>query len=153
MERQFDWPAIGRASAIIFAAAAAFGLLAPVIGAVLVNEVIPLGTDWTTLNISGSFIYMFLFWAIAWAVTFIMGQWMINIVHERIIDDMIATALVTSIMLIVLRIVIWLIYEPTRYDVNLPPEGVPRFFFTEVDAGGVLFLFLVAFLAARVNQY
>jgi hypothetical protein len=152
MEGRFDWPVIGRATAIIFASAGAFAMLAPLAGALLVDEVIPLGAEWSTLNVSGHVVYRFLVWAIAWGVTFVMGQRMINEVHERIIDDMLVTSGLAALMLLILKVVVWLVYEPTIYDVNTP-QGELLPIVNAVDVGGALLLVVVGLIAARVNQY
>ena len=139
-EPRFDWPAIGRASAIIVAGAAAFGLIVPVVGALAVES-------WNTQNISGHEIYRWVYWAIAWGLTIWQGAWMLREVHERIIDDMLVTSVIVAVVLLVVKVIIALIYWPIDSD------GNSIFLITAIDAGGALMLVIVALVGARVNKY
>ncbi|HEC24264.1 MAG TPA: hypothetical protein ENI95_15255 [Chloroflexi bacterium] len=139
-EARFDWGAIARASAIIVGVVTAFALIVPVAGALAVGP-------WDTLKISGSEIYNWAYWAIAWALTIWQGAWMIRRVHERIIDDMLVTSVIAAIALIVVKFVVWILYEPVN------EEGQRLFAVTAIDAGGALMLIVVALIGARINRY
>lgn len=144
----YDWPAIIRAAATIVIITGAFGLIVPVAGALAVGP-------WDTLKISGSEIYMFAFWAIAWGVTIWQSQWVRNQVgQDSIINDMLVTVAIVAVALIIIRLIVWVIYDPIRYDpatynpANLDYRGP----ITAIDAGGALLLAVVALIGARINQ-
>jgi hypothetical protein len=139
-ESRFDWGAIGRASLIIIGVTAVFGLVVPVVGAMAI-------ADWDTLKVSGNEIYRWAYWAIAWGLTVWQGSWMIRHVHERIIDDMLVTSVIAAIVLIIVKVVVWIAYEPTG------SEGQRLFAVTGIDAGGALMLVVVAMIGARINRY
>jgi hypothetical protein len=144
----YDWPAIIRAAATIVIITGAFGLIVPVVGALAVGP-------WDTLKISGSDIYIFAFWAIAWGLTIWQAQWVKNQVGEdSIINDMLVTVAIVAVALIIIRLIVWVIYDPIRYDpatynpANLDYRGP----ITAIDAGGALLLAVVALIGARINQ-
>lgn len=137
---RFDRGAILRASAIIIGGAAVFGLAVPIIGALAVSS-------WDTLKVSGNEIYRWAYWAIAWALTVWQGSWMLRKVHDRIIDDMIVTAALSAILLLVVKFIVWIAYEPISSD------GVYLFAITPIDVGGALMLVVVALIGARANRY
>jgi hypothetical protein len=139
-EPRFDRAAIIRAAAIIIGGAAIFGLVVPVVGALAVGP-------WDTLKVSGNEIYRWAYWAIAWALTIWQGSWMIRHVHERIIDDMIVTSVVAAIVLMIVKFIVWIAYEP------LNSEGARLFAVTSIDVGGALMLVVVALVGARINRY
>lgn len=139
-ESRFDWPAIMRVSGIIVGVSAAYGLIVPVAGALAV-------TEWDTLKVSGNEIYRWLYWAIAWGLTVWQGSWMRKAVHDRIIDDMIVVAVITAIALIIVKVIIWFIYEPVN------SAGTTLLPITSIDAGGALIMVVVAFIGAGTNRF
>jgi hypothetical protein len=144
----YDWPAIIRAAATIVIITGAFGLIVPVVGALAVGS-------WDTLKISGSEIYMFAFWAIAWGVTIWQAQWMRNQVgQDSIINDMLVTVAIVAVALIIIKLIVWVIYEPIKYDPATydPANLIRRGPITAIDAGGALLLAVVALIGARINQ-
>lgn len=141
-DHRFDWGAIFRACGIIAGGSAAYGLIVPIAGAFVDGN----GNAWTTQTVAGHEIYLWLFWAIAWGLTVWQGAWMIRHVHDRIIDDMLVTSVLCSILLIISRFIVWVVYTPTR-------AGDPILPLTGIDAGGALILIVVALVAARINRY
>jgi hypothetical protein len=147
-DSRFDWHAITRAAAFIVIITGAFGLIVPVAGALAVGP-------WDTLKISGSEIYRFAYWAIAWGLTIWQGQSMLNRVgHDKIIDDMLVTAAIVAVALILIKFVIWIAYQPINYDpATYNPANLDyQFAITAIDAGGALLLIVVALIGARINQ-
>ena len=143
-EPRFDIPEILRATAFIVGIPAVIGLVIPVLGAVAVGSL-------NTLNISGHEIYNLGFWAIAWGVTVWQGSQMLKRVHDRIIDDMLVTAIISSVGLLIIKVVIWFLYEPTRF--NAAGEATILPLITAIDAGAALVLVVVALVGARANRY
>ena len=144
----YDWPAITRAAAFIVVITGAFGLIVPVAGALAVGP-------WDTLKISGSEIYRFAYWAIAWGLTIWQGQWMLNEVgHDKIINDMLVTAAIVAVVLVVIKFIVWIVYQPINYDpATYNPANLDyQFAITAIDAGGALLLVVVALIGARINQ-
>jgi hypothetical protein len=144
-EPLYDWPEIFRAVGIIILGAAAFGLIVPIVGALAVGS-------WDTFNVSGSEIYRWLYWVIAWALTVWQGARLIRDVSERIIDDMLVVALVSAVALLLVKFIVWIAYEP-RINYDLDPLGVPIFALTGIDVAGALALVIVALVGARANRY
>lgn len=142
---RFDWPAIGKSLAFVVGIPTVLAFVIVLGLALTVNEYIG-ANDLDTLKVSGSFLYRFAFWASAWGVVLWRGAVMIREVHERIIDDMLVLAVVATIILFIVRIIVWISFEPVNSD------GSPQFFLTSVDAGGALLMILVALIAARANR-
>ena len=127
---------------------AVWTIAAPLAGALAVGP-------WDTLKISGSEIYRFAYWAIAWGLTIWQGQWMLNEVgHDKIIDDMLVTAAIVAVALIIIKFIVWIAYQPIRYDPATFDPANPQYQFaiTAIDAGGALLLAVVALVGARINQ-
>lgn len=147
-EGRFDWSAIFRAVAVIVAITAVIGFVVPVIGAIIDGDG-PMDTG----NISGHEIYIWGFWIVAWALVVVQGSWMLKNVHDRIIDDMLATSMIAAVGLIIVRVIISLIYAPRN---NWLPDPVANDYvsiLTGIDAGAALMLIVVGLVAARVNKY
>lgn len=141
-EQRFDWRAIARATSIIIGITALFGLITPVVGAFIDGNG-PIDTG----VVSGSQIYRWLFWTIAWALTIWQASWMIRHVGDRIIDDMLVTSILAAIVLIIVKFIVWLIFEPTG------PDGQQLLPITAIDAAGGLMLVVMALVGARINRY
>lgn len=114
-------------------------------GAALVGFAVPLIATpllklYNTGVVAGNEIYIISFWLVAWALTVVQGVWMLKHVGDKIIDDMLVTAIICALVLVVVRFIIWIVYEP--------PSP-----FTGLDAGGALLLIVVALIAARANRY
>ena len=139
-EARFDWGAILRASAIIIAGTAAFGFIVPVV----ITVAFKLGN---TGPVSGHVAFTWGYWAVAWGLTVWQGAWMLREVHERIIDDMLVTSILVALVLLIVKIVIALVFEPINSEGDLRP------IFTAFDAGGALILLVVALIGARANRY
>ncbi len=137
---RFDWPAIFRASGIVAGVTAAFGLLVPLVGALAVPA-------WDTLIVSGSEIYRWLYWALAWVLMFLQGSWMLRMVHDRIIDDMLVTGAIVMVILLVVKFIVWIAYWPVG------SEGQRLLPITFIDVAGALLTFVVALIAARTNRF
>lgn len=144
-ESRFDWAAIFRVTGIVSGGAAAFGLLIPFLGA-LAGEFGLLPID--TLIVSGNVIYRFLYWAIAWGLLVWQGNWMLEMVHERIIDDMLVTSALIIVALLIVKFLVWLLYEPITVATGEPQVAV-----NFIDVFGALTTFLVGFVAARANRF
>jgi len=147
LERRLDWPAILRSAGIVFAVTTAYALIVPIIGALLVREIIPLPYDWDVLKISGHEIYRALYWILAWGLIIWRGSVMIREVHERIIDDMLVASALTAVAMLAVKFIVWIFYEPVSSD------GVRLFPITGFDVGGALLLLVVGLIAARINRY
>lgn len=132
-EPRFDWSGIFRSSGIIIGGAALVGFLVPVI-------VTPLFSLGTTQVVADSSLYWIAYWAVAWGLTFVQGAWMLRNVGDRIIDDMLVIAIISALGLVILRFVIFLVYESHQI-------------FTMLDAGGAVLLIVVALIAARTNRF
>lgn len=147
LERRLDWPAILRSTVMVVAVTTAYALIVPIVGALLVREIIPLPYDWDVLKISGHGIYRVLYWMLAWGLIVWRGAAMIREVHERIIDDMLVVSVLTAIAMLVVKFVVWIAYEPVSSD------GVRLFPITGFDVGGALLLPVIGLIAARINRY
>jgi hypothetical protein len=141
-EPRFDWGAIFRAGGITVLVAGGLGLLVPIVGALADGEG-PL----TTLNISGNEIYRWGYWAIAWGMLVWQGNWMLRVVGDKIIDDMLVIGILVALVLSIIKVVIWIIYQPQAMDGTFIDP------FTTIDAGGALLCIVVALVAARANRY
>ncbi len=137
---RFDWPAILRASGIIIGIAAAYAFVVPVAGALVLES-------WDTLTISGHEIYRWLFWALAWGLVVWQGNWMLNAVHDRVIDDMMVVGAVTALALLVVKVIVWFAFWPTN------GAGERLLLIAPLDVAGALMIFVAAFVAARANQF
>jgi hypothetical protein len=140
-EGRFDWRAIARVSGIIVGVAALYALIVPVVGAFIDGNG-PLDTR----TVSGHQIYRWLFWAIAWGLTILQAGWMLREVGERIVDDMLVTSIIVAIALMIVKIIVWLAYEPASGGALLPP-------ITAIDAAGGLMMIVIALVGARMNRY
>lgn len=147
IERRLDWSAILRSVAIVVAVTTAYALIVPIIGALLVREVIPLPHDWDVLKISGHEIYRALYWVLAWGLIVWRGAAMIREVHERIIDDILVASALIAVIMLAVKFIVWIFYEPINSD------GMRLFPITAFDVGGALLLFVAALIAARINRY
>jgi hypothetical protein len=132
-EPRFDWGGILRSSGIIIGGAAVVGFLVPPIFTLAFS----LGT---TQVVADNVIYWIAYWAVAWGLTFVQGAWMLRNVGDKIIDDMLVIAIISALGLVILRFVLWLVYEPQQA-------------FTTLDAGGALLLIVVALIGARTNRF
>lgn len=134
-EPRFDWGGIFRSAGIIIGGAGVFGFAIP--------PILTLAFSWgTTEVVASNGIYQIVYWAIAWGLTVLQGAWMLRHVGDRIIDDMLVIAIISALGLVILKLIIWLVYEG--------PTQLP---FTGIDAGGALLLILVALIAARANRF
>lgn len=139
-EHRFDWGAILRASGIIIVIAAVYAFVIPIAGAFADGDG-PISTG----TVAANQIYRWLFWGLAWGVTIWQGAWMIREVHDRIIDDMLVTAVIAGVVLLIIKIVVWAIYiVGTDQDI---------FPITGIDAAGALMLVVIALIGARANRY
>ena len=137
---RLDWRAIGRSVLIIVLSAALFAFVVPIVGALAIDS-------WDTLNITGSEIYRWLFWIVAWVVIFVQGSWMLRHVHEAIVNDLLVVTAIADVLLFALKFIVWLVFWP------ISEEGVRLFAITGIDVFGAVGAILIAFVAARVNQY
>lgn len=140
-----NWRAIFRAAGIIIGGATLFGIAIPLIGA-LIGEAVGGTGPLNTRVISGHEIYRWLYWAVAWGLTFWQGQWMLRTVGKQNINDMLVTAVIAAVALLIVKFVVWLAYDPIN-------SGQRLFAITAIDAAGALALLIVAFIAARINAY
>lgn len=140
-ETRFDWPAIGRVVLII--------ALIPTIYAFAVPPALGLALGLPkTGPIAGNEIYRWLYWALAWGLMVWQGAWMLRVVgHDRIIDDMLVVSAVVGIILVIVKFVVWIVYEPTN------AAGNNLFALTFIDVAGVIVLFLIGLVGARVNRF
>ena len=134
-EPRFDWGGIFRSAGIIVGGAGVLGFIIPPIATLAFS----LGT---TEVVASNVIYQIVYWASAWGLTVLQGSWMLRTVGDKIIDDMLVIAIISALGLVILKLIIWLVYEG--------PSQLP---FTGLDAGGALLLILVALIAARANKY
>lgn len=137
---RLDWRAIGRSVFFIVGAATVFAFAVPPAGALVVDR-------WDTLTITGSEIYRWLFWVIAWGMIFIQGSWMLKHVHEAIVNDLLVITVLVDIALFIVKFAVWFLFWPTAAD------GTRLFAITGIDAFGAVGAIIIAFVAARVNQY
>lgn|SRR5574341_349788 len=144
-ESRFDWPAIFWVSGIVVAGPAIFGFLIPLVGA--------LALQWPVRVTAANEIYRFAYWLIAWGLIVWQGAWMLREVHERIIDDMIVTSVLTAIALLIFKVIIGIVLDPRPDYVGPDNLGAPLPIITAIDAGGALIMVVVALVAARVNKF
>jgi hypothetical protein len=140
-EPRFDWRAIIRAVALIAGITAAVGFIIPA-------AVTPVFRLYHTGRVAGHDLYRWGFWVVAWALTFWQASSMLRRVHDAIIDDMALAAVVSGVVLLVVKAVITLVYEPTNSEGQLLP-----FPFTATDVGGALVMVIVALIGSRINKY
>jgi hypothetical protein len=132
-EPRFDWNGIFRGTAMIVGGAAVIGFAVPPLATLALNL-------YNTGIVAGNEIYRIVYWAVAWALTVVQGAWMLRHVGDRIIDDMLVIAIISALGLVIIKFVIWIVYEPVAP-------------FTGLDAGGALLLIVVALVAARANRF
>lgn len=137
---RFSWPTILKAVGIIIGITVVYAFLVPVVATLALK----LGH---TGYVSGNEIYRWLYWIIAWVLTIWQGSYMLRKVHDQIIDDMLVTAVVAALLLLVVKFVVWIVYEPINSD------GGRLFAITPIDVGGALILPVVALIAARINKF
>ena len=141
-ESRFDWGAIARVTAIIVVATTLYAFIVPVLGALaFANSGIDIP------NVAGNEFYRWIYWMLAWGLTVWQGSWMIQHVHERIIDDMLVTAMVTAVLLVIVKIMVAFFYLPIDSELHVLPVLTP------IDTGGALMLIVVALISARTNRY
>ena len=140
-----DWRAIFRVAGIVTGATALFGIAIPLIGA-LIGEAVGGTGPLNTRVISGHELYRWLYWAVSWGVMFWQGQWMLRRVGKQNINDMLVTAIITAVALIIAKFVVWIVYDPVN-------SGQRLFAITAIDAMGALALLIVGFIAARINAF
>jgi hypothetical protein len=141
-EPRFDWPSITKSVGIVVGVTTALALIVPIAGALADGDG-PLSTR----NISGNEIYRWGFWIVAWVLTFLQGSWMLKHVGDRVIDDMLVISIIAAVVLILIRFVVWIIYDP------MTSTGERLFAISAIDAGGALLLVVVGLIAARFNRY
>ncbi len=139
-EPRFSWPTILRGTAIIVGVTAAVGFIVPIVATLALGLV-------NTGRVSGNEIYRWGYWVIAWGMTFWLGSQMIKKVSDRIIDDMLAASVVIALLLLVLKFVVWIVFEPVDAD------GKSLFAITGIDVFGAIGMVLVGLIAARINRY
>lgn len=144
-ESRFDWPAIFRVSGIIIAGPLIIGFLIPFLLALALN--VPVRVS------SANEIYRWAYWLVAWGLTVWQGAWMLREVHDRIIDDMLVTAAITGVVLLIIRVIISLVFDPRPDYVDPNNLGDPLPLITAIDAGGALIMAVVGLVGARVNKY
>jgi hypothetical protein len=132
-EPRFDWSGIIRSTAIIVGGAAALGFAIPPIATLAFGL-------YNTGTVAGNDIYRIVYWAMAWGLTVLQGAWMLRHVGDRIIDDMLVIAILSALGLVIVKFIVWLVFEPVEP-------------FTGLDAGGALLLVVVALIAARANRF
>ncbi len=140
-----DWRAIFRVAGIVTGATALFGIAIPLIGA-LIGEAVGGTGPLNTRVISGHELYRWLYWAVSWGVMFWQGQWMLRRVGKQNINDMLVTAIITAVALMIVKFVVWIVYDPVN-------SGQRLFAITAIDAMGALALLIVGFIAARINAF
>jgi hypothetical protein len=139
-EPRFDIPAIFRALAIIVGVTGLFGFLVPVIVTLAFKLV-------NTGPAAGNEIFRWAFWAVAWALTIWQGSVMLRRVHDAIIDDMILTAAIAAVLLLIIKFIMALVYVPVRSNGELVP------LLSTIDMGGALILIVVAVIGSRANRF
>lgn|SRR5690606_10628047 len=139
-EPRFDWGAIFRASGVIILGTAILAFVIPPVLTILLQR-------GHTGYVAGNDLFRWGYWAIAWALTIWQGSWMLRMVGDRIWDDMIFVAAITAAVLIVLKIVNSLIYEPIGSEGQLLP------ILTSTDVGGAIILVVVALVGAGTNRF
>jgi hypothetical protein len=139
-EPRFDMPAILRALAIIVGVTGLFGFLVPVVVTLAFKLV-------NTGPAAGNEIFRWAFWAIAWALTIWQGSVMLRRVHDAIIDDMILTAAIAAVLLLIIKFIMALVYVPIRSNGELVP------LLSTIDVGGALILIVVAVIGSRTNRF
>jgi hypothetical protein len=72
---------------------------------------------------------------------------MIRHVGDRIIDDMLVTSIFAAITLIIVKCIVWLVFEP------IGAVGQQLLPITAIDAAGGLMLVVMALVGARINRY
>ncbi len=138
-EPRFDWPAILRVVGIITAVSAVIGFGAPIVFTLVLSKV-------NTGPVAGSQIYRLVYWLAAWALMFWQGQWMLNTVGDKIIDDMLVTSVIIAVLMMVIMFVVWIVYVPVN-------AGGQPIVLTGFDAIGAVGLLIIGVVAARINRY
>ena len=139
-EPRFDWPTIARSVAIIVGASALVGFAVPPI----ITLAFSLGT---TGYAAGNEFFNWGYWVAAWVATFVQGAYFLKHVGEKIVDDMLVVAIVSMIVLVVVKLIVGIVYLP------LTADGQPGQIMTGIDAAGALAIVVVAMVAARMNRY
>ena len=140
-EPRFDWPSILKATALIAGITAAVGIVVPL-------ALTPALKLYHTGIVAGHEVYRWGFWAVAWGLTVWQGSVMLRKVHDAIIDDMLLTAVVAGVLLLVVKAVLTLVYVPL-HEIG-DPQPFP---FTALDVGGAMVMAVVALIASRINKY
>ena len=139
-EPRFDWPAIARSVAIIVGASAVVGFAVP--------PIITLAFGlFNTGYAAGNDLFNWGYWVVAWIATFVQGAYFLRHVGEKIVDDMLVVAIVSMILLVIIKFIVAIVYLPITAD------GRPVSLMTAIDAGGALLIVVIALIAARMNAY
>ena len=139
-EPRFDWPTIARSVAIIVGASAVVGFAVPP----LITLAFGL---YNTGFAAGNVFFNWGYWVAAWVATFVQGAYFLKHVGTKIVDDMLVVAIVSMIVLVVVKFIVAIVYLPIAED------GQPLGLMTGIDAAGALAIVVVAMIAARMNQY
>jgi len=139
-EPRFDWPTIIRSVAIIVGASAIVGFAIPPVITVVFGL-------YNTGYAAGNEFYNWGYWVAAWIATFVQGAYFLRHVGDKIVDDMLVVAIVSMIVLVVVKFIVAIVYLPITED------GQPIGLMTGIDAAGALAIVVVAMVAARMNRY
>lgn len=139
-EPRLDWGAILRAVAVVIIGSALVGFIVPPALTVAFqygHTGVVAGSDW----------FRWGFWAVAWALTIWQGAWMRRAVGDRIWDDMVVVAVIVGALLLAMKVVIALVYEPLNEAGELMP------IITALDTFAALILLIVAIIGAGANRF
>jgi hypothetical protein len=137
---RFEWGKIFLAVALIVGITTAVGFAVPA-GLTLALKLGHTGI------VAGSDLFRWGFWVVAWLLTFWQGMTMLRTIHDAIVDDMVVTAGIAALLLMIVRMFISLVYEPMNGQGELLPV------ITALDTGGALMMVVVALISARINRY
>lgn len=136
---RFDWPEIIRAVIIIAIGILAFNLILPVISA-LVNQ------TGSTSPLAGNDVFLWVSRGVMWALIIWRGSAMLQVVGDRIVDDMLIVAALSAVIWLVVKIVVLVVvYQGVKAD------GTPIPFIHINDLLGMAAAVGISWLGAKAN--
>lgn len=136
---RFDWGEITKNVVVISIAVAVVAFGVPVAGALIGSG--------NTGPTAGNDLFHWVLRAVLWAMIIWRGSRMVLIVGDRIVDDMLVTAVITGAIWLVIKVAMLLVYQ------GVGPDGMPVPLLHVNDAFGLVTALLISWLGAKANQY
>ena len=137
---RFDWPEILKAVIVTGIGSLIYAVAVPIIGALLGSG--------NTGPTAGNDIFLWTSRGVLWALIIWRGAAMGRVVGDRIVDDMLVSAVLASgVWLVIKIVVIVLIYGAVKAD------GTPVALVDLNDLLGIVAALVISWLGAKANRY